>query len=414
VRVAILSRVSFPYHGYGGAERHIYHLIKYLSRQGIQLRLYTSPPKPGWREATFPFFREPQAKVKFVRGRLLPLGNRRGTVILDRAINYPFLALRMGNQVARDVKRGEVDLVYAQGVAGLGYAVRRRIGNLRAPIVYNPQGMEEFKTPNRAKRIGYAPLRFYARRTARWSDCVVASDDCMKGEVATLLRTATVRVLRNGLDMEESERFTLRAEQEALVQRFEMHETECIGVTVSRLEENKGVGILLRALHALDRDRRLTESNSWKWFIVGDGPLARSLSAQSSALGLEGRVIFTGRVGDMIVHNLYELADVFCLPSLFEGSSIATLEAMFHGCAIVASRIGGLPDKVIEGRNGYLTEPGSSESIAHALGDLIANRERRREMAEESVRRAKEKFAWGVVAREAITLFEEVVATARR
>ncbi len=414
MKIAILSRVCFPYHGFGGAERHIYHLLKYLKRQGVELSLYTSPPRPGWREATFPFYREPSARVQFVSARLMPFGTRPGTVILDRAINYPFLAMRMGSLAARDVKRDHVDLVYAQGIAGLGYAIRKRLGKLTAPVVYNPQGMEEFKTHNRAKWLGYAPLRFYARRAARLSDCVIASDVCMRSEVSSYLRTDQVKVLPNGIDIEECERLTMRSEQEALVQRFEMHETECIGVTVSRLEENKGVNLLLRALRDINQDKSFMEANSWKWFIVGDGPEAQRLIAESRQFGLEGRVIFTGRVNDTIVHNLYELADIFCLPSLFEGSSIATLEAMAHRCAIVASRVGGLPDKVDDGKNGFLTEPGSSESIAKALAKLVSDRETRRRMATASSSIARVKFSWEIVARDAMSLFRVLIAESRR
>ncbi|MBI2837582.1 MAG: glycosyltransferase family 4 protein [Acidobacteria bacterium] len=411
MRVAVLTRVCFPYHGFGGAERHIYQLLKYLKRRGVELSLYTTPPRPGWRESTFPLYREPDVKVRFVGARVLPLGRLPGTVILDRDINYPLFAARIGQMVARDVRCGRVDLVYAQGIAGLGYAFRKRLGRIRAPVAYNPQGMEEFKTQNRAKHLAYAPLRFYARRAARLSDCVIASDDCMRAEVASYLRPKRLEVLRNGVDVEECQRLTIPAEQEALVERFELHETECIGVTVSRLEENKAISVLLRALGGL---RVPAEAHRWKWFIVGGGPLAARLHDEARALGLEGRVVFTGPVSETVLHNFYEIADVFCLPSLFEGSSIATLEAMVHRCAIIASSVGGLPDKVKDGDNGFLTEPGSHEDIARRLSILFADRDQRRRMGEESSRIARERFSWTTVAGEAIDLFQELIRSTPR
>lgn len=411
MRIAVLTRVCFPFHGFGGAERHIYQLLKHLTRRGIQFSLYTSPPWPGWREATFPFYREPDADVHFVKARVLPFGRLRGTVIMDRNINYPFLAARMGAMVARDVRYGRADLVYSQGIAGLGYGMRKRLGTVRAPLVYNPQGMEEFKTKNGAKRVAYGPLRFYARQTARLADCVIASDDCMRSEVQRYLRPGRLEVLRNGVDIEECRRLTVQAEQEALVERFELHETDCIGVTVCRLEENKAVSVLLRAL----RDRlNPDEPKRWKWFIVGDGPLSGSLQAESRELGLEGRVVFTGHVSELVLHNLYEVADVFCLPSLYEGSSIATLEAMAHRCAVIASAVGGLPDKVKDGQSGFLTRPGSHEDISAKLEILLSNPDLRRSMAQVSCGLAHGPFSWQSIADEAVDLFEGLIAQAVR
>ncbi|MEW6367452.1 MAG: glycosyltransferase family 4 protein [Acidobacteriota bacterium] len=413
MRVAVLTRVCFPYHGFGGSERHIYHLLKHLKRLGVGLSLYTTPPRSGWREATFPFYREVDVPVQFVKARLLPLGRMRGTVILDRALNYPRLAGRMGRLVAREVKAGRVDIVYSQGITGLGYGIRRRLGRLKPPLVHNPQGMEEFKTLNRPKWLAYAPLRFYARRTARLANCVVATDDCMVPEVRAYLKTDRIWVLRNGVDLDEIGRFVMKSEQEALVSQFELHETDCIGVTVSRLEENKGIHVLLEALSRLPGSSSEAASRSvppsWKWFLVGDGSHASRLHAQCRQLGLDGRVVFLGTVGDSVLHNLYELADVFCLPSLYEGSSIATLEAMAHKCALVASAVGGVPDKIVEGVNGFLTEPGSVDSIHRKIETLMLNRDLRRGMAEASTRLILEKFSWEVVARDAIALFEDLI-----
>lgn len=406
VRVAVLTRVCFPYHGFGGAERHIFHLVKYLRKLDTQVSIYTAPPKPGWREDTFPFFRQPDAEVHFVKSRLLPLGRRRGTVILDRDINYPFMAARLGAIVGREVRLGRADIVYSQGIAGLGYGVRKRLGSVRAPLLYNPQGMEEFKTTNRSKHIAYAPLRFYARATARLADCVLASDECMVPEVESFLKPDFIKVLRNGVDIEECERMTMPAEQEALVKQFDLHETDCIGVTVSRLEENKGISVLLRSLKLL-AGRERTER--WKWFIVGGGPLAELHRQECREMGLDGKVVFLGRVGETVLHNLYELADIYALPSLYEGSSIATLEAMAHRCAVVASAVGGLPDKVEVGQSGFLTEPGSSEDLAAKIESLVADPEGRRKMAERASELAHGRFSWKTIASEADALFRELI-----
>ena len=67
------------------------------------------------------------------------------------------------------------------------------------------------------------------------------------------------------------------------------------------------------------------------------------------------------------MNNLLACADLFLNPTLYEGSSLVTLEAMSQGCAVVASRAGGIPDKVEEGRTGWLAEPGEAASLAAGI-----------------------------------------------
>ena len=69
-------------------------------------------------------------------------------------------------------------------------------------------------------------------------------------------------------------------------------------------------------------------------------------------------VQFLGRTGESELHAWYEAADVFVHPTLYEGSSLVTLEAMAHRRPCVVTRAGGLPDKVANGVNGWIVAPG--------------------------------------------------------
>ncbi|MGH7818718.1 MAG: glycosyltransferase, partial [Candidatus Binatia bacterium] len=86
-------------------------------------------------------------------------------------------------------------------------------------------------------------------------------------------------------------------------------------------------------------------------------------------------------------------------PTLYEGSSLVTLEAMAHGLAIVATRAGGIPDKVLEGETGWLAEPGDAAALASAiLRWRRATSEERRRIGEAGRRRCEERFHWRVAA----------------
>ena len=88
-------------------------------------------------------------------------------------------------------------------------------------------------------------------------------------------------------------------------------------------------------------------------------------------------MIFAGRAPDADLHAWYEAASLFVHPTRYEGSSLVTLEAMAHRKPIVATRAGGLPDKVRPGENGWLVEPGDADGLAQALarGGLARRRD---------------------------------------
>ena len=109
------------------------------------------------------------------------------------------------------------------------------------------------------------------------------------------------------------------------------------------------------------------------------------------------RIVLAGNRADTEMHTLLASADLFLNPTLYEGSSLVTLEAMSHASAIVATRAGGIPDKIEEGITGWIAEPGDPQSLAeailrwHAAGDAERSRIRAAAAA-----RCRERFDWPV------------------
>jgi glycogen synthase len=84
-------------------------------------------------------------------------------------------------------------------------------------------------------------------------------------------------------------------------------------------------------------------------------------------------VHFLGRVPDHEMHAWHELATLFVHPTLYEGSSLVTLEAMAHRRAVVASAAGGIPDQVRPGENGWLVPPGDPSALAAAISGAVSD-----------------------------------------
>ena len=124
----------------------------------------------------------------------------------------------------------------------------------------------------------------------------------------------------------------------------------------------------LLALEAL----ALIGNLDWSFDVVGDGPLGPDVRALAKKSGLGGRVILHGWISNARLADLMSGADILLMPSLNEGLSMVAIEALQHGLAIVASRIGGMRDVVEEGRNGFLCEL-SPGAFAQKLGALLAD-----------------------------------------
>jgi glycosyltransferase involved in cell wall biosynthesis len=143
---------------------------------------------------------------------------------------------------------------------------------------------------------------------------------------------------------------------------------------------------------------------------VGQGKERQALEQQARALGIAEHVVFAGKLDDTELHSLYEEVDLVVHPTLYEGSSLVTLEAMIHSKPIVASAAGGIPDKVFDGRNGFLVRPGDVDELAAKIGMALDARASWPAWGEESVRIVRTTFDWPVVARRTLAEYNRIYA----
>lgn len=402
MRVALLSRGAFPLHEVGGMERAVYLLARHLQARGVETVLFTRPATRPVEAGAFP------GEVVTVPYGTGPF--RHGSV-LDRTLRYPAFAARLGAAVAEAVRAGRVDLVDAQGLTAWGYARERTRGaGLRPPLVMNPQGMEEHKARG-LKRLALTRLRRLSREAAREADRVVATDEATRAEVPALLGVdpARVVVLPNGIDPEAIAAATPRQAPEAAEAALpSLAGASPVLLSVGRLEAYKGFDATLGALRRLAAAGRLPER--WLWVVVGEGPGRQALEG---GLGdLTRHVVLAGHVGESTLHALYARADLFVHATRYEGSSLVTLEAMAHALPVVATRAGGIPDKVVDGETGRLVEVGDEVGLAEALAEALADPARRRAWGERGRERALALFAWPALAGRVVALYEELLAEA--
>jgi sugar transferase (PEP-CTERM/EpsH1 system associated) len=125
--------------------------------------------------------------------------------------------------------------------------------------------------------------------------------------------------------------------------------------------------------------------------LAGDGPLAADLKAQAAARGIGERVRFLGHRVD--IESVFAAMDIFVLSSVSEGLSNTILEAMASELPVVATRVGGADELVVDGETGFLVPSQSPSALAEAIDGLTTQPARRQEMASAARRRALDDFA---------------------
>jgi glycosyltransferase involved in cell wall biosynthesis len=171
-------------------------------------------------------------------------------------------------------------------------------------------------------------------------------------------------VVHSGID---PQRFR-QATGDHLLSEFDIRADEKVVVNVGHLAGHKGQEYLVRAIPHV-----LAKLPKTRFFIVGKGELMDDLKAIASSLGLEQALVLTGFRND--VGSFYKVADLFVMSSVDEGLGTAVLDAMALGKPVVATRAGGLPEIVHDGKTGRLVAPADPSALAEGIIEMLTHTE---------------------------------------
>lgn len=260
-------------------------------------------------------------------------------------------------------------------------------------VVYTAHGFYFHEAMRPAVRAAHIWLEKTAQRYADFL-FTQSSEDLETAVQEGIAPKSRALAIGNGVDVEKFHRENFRAE-ELRRARAELGLAEGDGpiiVMIGRLVREKGYFEMLEALSLLKaRFPRLRALLIGEELRSDHDGSAGAIRHEAAALGLEGVAIFTGLRAD--VPRLLALGDIYCLPSWREGMPRSVIEAMAAGLPVVATRIRGCREEVIDGETGYLTPVRDGRALAEALGHLAADEELRRKMGVAGRRRADEYFS---------------------
>lgn len=155
---------------------------------------------------------------------------------------------------------------------------------------------------------------------------------------------------------------------------------------IGRIEPQKAVDDFLKAAKFVK-----DQIQNVKFLIVGDGPLKHAMEKLSIQLGIQGDVLFAGWKKN--IKEYASIMDVVCMPSLWEALPFLLLEVMALKKPVVATRVGGIPEVVEDGKTGILVPPSRPEIMARAIIDIIANKRTAEEMGKAARQRVQQLFS---------------------
>ncbi|WP_079060348.1 glycogen synthase [Streptomyces bungoensis] len=283
------------------------------------------------------------------------------------------------------------------------------------PHVVTAHSLEPLR-PWKAEQLGggYALSSWTERTAVEAADAVIAVSGAMREDVLACypaLDPARVHVVHNGID---THLYRPDHGTDALV-RHGIDPTRPYVLFVGRITRQKGVPHLLRAVRDIDPGAQVV--------LCAGAPDTPEIDREFRELYEELSRVRAGVfwVPQMLpraeVIQLLTRAAVFVCPSVYEPLGIVNLEAMACGTPVVASRVGGIPEVVADGRTGLLVDagddPGAFEAgLARALDTVLGDPEAARRMGEAGRERAVGEFGWDAVARRTAGLYEEIVKQA--
>lgn len=232
------------------------------------------------------------------------------------------------------------------------------------------------------------------------ADEVVAVSESLRSRLLPPVRKRC-RVIANALAPEE---MATECTRSAMRKELGYSEEDLVIGIVGRLSPEKGHKLFL---HALAEARR--KNPCLRALIVGDGQEKAALTEEAKQFEVEDVCLFTGHVGKPAPY--YLAMDIQVMPSFTEGMPNAALEGMSVGLPLVATRVGGIPEVLVDGETGILIPPGDKKAFVDAILALAASPEQRKTMGRAGLERIQTFFSPDARANRILNLYREILAT---
>ena len=339
---------------------------------------------------------DPEGEYDLVRTVMRPqlrLMDRLWLRTRRRRIALPeLLAFQTRRRLTRLARQAKADFLFADQHCS-AYSVRGAARTLGIPWGLGVYGKELLKDdPKKRSLLGDASL------------AVACSSFAARLAVSRGTRECNTRIVHPAID---TQRFCPPPDREQVRSQLGAHKRKVL-LTVAHLVERKGHEQVIRSLPIVR-----SVCPDVIYLVVGRGPTEGVLRALAQELGVSEAIRFCGYVSERDLPLYYGAADIHVMPSTcdgdVEGFGISFIEAAACGTPSIGSRSGGIPDAIMEGKTGFLVEPGDVGELATRITALITNEDLCKQMATNAYQTAGTRFSGEAFAETLSSTFQHTV-----
>jgi len=259
---------------------------------------------------------------------------------------------------------------------------------LQKPIIYHLHGAEFMQFYNDESKT---LKKFLIRSVLSKATVIIALSKQWRSNLLTIDETFPIQVLYNSIPIPDLEKGKDQDEKKKIL-------------FMGQLGKRKGVPELIAAAEKLSHFRV-----DFRIILCGDGNVPM-WQEECSRKKLEDKFEFRGWVTGEEKDLLFKEADIYVLPSYNEGLPMSVLEAISYAIPVISTPIGGIPEAVVDGVNGFLVKPGDVESLAAKIGVLLEDDNLRKQFGEASRKIAEQKFDISITLRCLDEMYLKLVA----
>ena len=387
ISVAMITSFFWPV--YGGTESATFNLAKELSgRCKVTVHTFNCTSEENF--PPFRFYLEKLASEEFIDN--------------IHVFRYPFIYLPIAKffspGLLRNVLKSKTDIIHIQGFRTLFNNFLLRAFARKKVFVLTTHGLHEG-----VEIIKKYPFSKLLRRIiVHWYlnsfNLVIALSKADESLLRLLGCKTKIAVIPNGIDEAKF------CQREDFIERDKRHKI----LSVARFSPNKGHEDLLKALGMI-RDE--VDFIAYLVGTITDKAYFEQVKSLVADMKLQNYVKFGISISNPQLIDCYLSSEIFVLPSRMETLPLVLLEAMYAGLPIVATKVGGIPDVVKNGINGYVVDPGSPAQLAEKLLILLRDDDLRTQIGERN-RTESKRYMWRYIAEQTMHLYEREAATRKR
>jgi len=248
-------------------------------------------------------------------------------------------------------------------------------------------------------------LRIFEEKMLEQAKKIIAVSHFTKRELLEYYKVPEekIRVIHNGVD---TSKFQPAKDKRKIKEELGFNPNDLAIVSVGRLYARKGLFTLIESMPAV-----IKRFKNAKFIISGKGQSdeMHKLIVYAEKIGVKDNIIFTGYYPDKKLPKLYQAADVFAFSTFYEHHPFAVLEALSSGLPVVTTNVGGIPETIESGKNGFLVEPFNPAQFADRLLFLLEHPADAKEMGLAARKTILEQYDWRIVVKDAMRAYDEAL-----